>query len=75
MDFFLNFLMAFISLGSVASDLSFIRLINHILIPELSQSERLTDTQLQGTYHYIDITLTNQNISLRGFRCLGEDQP
>jgi hypothetical protein len=42
--------MAFISLGSVASDLSFTHLINHILIPELAQSERLTDTQLQGMY-------------------------
>ncbi len=67
--------MAFLSLGSVASDLSFTHLINHILIPELSQSERLTDTQLQGTSAYIIIVISNFTSVCEVFAALTKISP
>lgn len=65
--------MAFISLGSVASDLSFTHLINRVLIPELSQADRITDTQLQGIFA-LNLRLFNRIFSVRGFCCFDEDQ-
>jgi hypothetical protein len=58
-------LIAFISSGSAAPDLSYSHLINHFLIPEITQSERLTyDTQLQGKQTNIKIVINTKYFSL-----------